>query len=369
MIDEKFWKHKKVLVTGHTGFKGSWLSLWLKLLGAEVFGYALPPRTKNDNFVLTNLQQRMDNNLADIRDYHQLLNVFQQRQPEIVFHLAAQPIVRESYRKPKETFDINIGGTVNLLECCRLTESVQVIINITSDKCYENREQCRGYCEGDRLGGFDPYSSSKAGSEIISAAYRQSFFNPKSSKRHGKSLATARAGNVIGGGDWQRDRLLPECLVALHQKRPIVIRNPNATRPWQHVLEPLSGYLLLAEKMFCQPEKYQGAWNFGPQNEAAITVAQLADMVVTIWGSGSWEKTADNNGGANDELHESTLLQLDISKAETVLRWSPRWDIVTSLEKTIDWYKEFFRNPGNMYTYALEQIREYQNPEHKAADD
>ncbi|MEA2108497.1 MAG: CDP-glucose 4,6-dehydratase [Pseudomonadota bacterium] len=369
MIDKEFWQNKKVLVTGHTGFKGSWLSLWLNLLGAEVFGYALPPRTEIDNFVLTNLQQRIDNNLADIRDYHQLLNVFQQSKPEIVFHLAAQPIVRESYRKPKETFDINLGGTVNLLECCRLTESVQVIINITSDKCYENREQFQGYREEDRLGGFDPYSSSKAGSEIISTAYRQSFFNPKSIKQHRKSLATARAGNVIGGGDWQSDRLLPDCLVALHQNRPMVIRNPNATRPWQHVLEPLSGYLVLAEKMFSQPEIYQGAWNFGPSDESVITVAQLADIIVTIWDSGSWEKIPDKNGTANDEPHESTLLKLDISKAKTVLHWTPRWDIVTSLKKTIDWYKEFFRDPGNMYDYAVKQIREYQIPENQAADE
>ncbi len=360
MTRKKFWQNKKVLVTGHTGFKGSWLAIWLKLLGAEVVGYALPPRTEKDNFVLNNLQQKLNSNIADIRDFPTLLQIFKQHQPEIVFHLAAQPIVRESYNSPKDTFDTNIGGTVNLLECCRFTDSVKTIINVTSDKCYENLERKRGYREDDRLGGFDPYSASKAASEIVSAAYRQSFFNPDSINKHGKSLATVRAGNVIGGGDWQNNRLLPDCLVALEQKRPITIRNPNATRPWQHILEPLSGYILLAEKMYHQPELYCGPWNFGPNDESIVTVRKLADLIVKLWGSGRWEDLQKKPDTKNHEPHETTLLQLNISKAKNILHWRPQYNLEIGLTKTIDWYKEFFNGGDNMYDFTVNQIQEYQ---------
>ena len=356
MTDKNFWQNKRVLITGHTGFKGSWLTLWLKRLGAEVAGYALAPRTTKDNFVVSNLIREIDcHQLADIRNYDHLAKTFEQFKPEIVFHLAAQPIVRDSYKKPKETCDINIGGTVNLLECCRLSESVRVIVNVTSDKCYENLEQKRGYQESDKLGGFDPYSSSKAASEIVSSAYRQSFFNPDAITGHNKALATARAGNVIGGGDWQNDRLLPDCLEALRQKQPIFIRNPHATRPWQNVLDPLSGYMMLAEKMYKQPARFCGPWNFGPHENSVITVAELADAIIRIWGSGSWESPAKGN-----EPHEATLLKLDISKAETVLGWTPRWNLETGLQKTISWYKKFFTGSTDMYNYAVELIDEYQ---------
>ncbi len=360
MLNQEFWQNKKVLITGHTGFKGSWLALWLNLLGAKVVGYALVPRTEKDNFVLTNLQQVVDSNIADIRDFPKLLAIFKQSRPEIVFHLAAQPIVRESYNNPKETYDINLGGTVNLLECCRLTESVRVIVNVTTDKCYENKEQLQGYRENDRLGGFDPYSSSKAGSEIITAAYRQSFFNPVLINEHGKSLASARAGNVIGGGDWQSDRLLPDCLIALQQNRPIIIRNPTATRPWQNVLEPLSGYLLLAEKMYNHPGLYGEAWNFGPRDDSVKTVAELADLIIDIWGSGTWESPKKRATTQQDEPHETTLLRLDITKAKTVLKWAPQWDIETNLKMTINWYKKIFSGSIDMYDYAVDQIQKYQ---------
>jgi len=357
MFDQDFWLGRRVLITGHTGFKGSWLTLWLNLLGAEVTGYALSPRTKVDNFVLTNLQQKISSNIADIRDFSKLFEIFTRQQPEIVFHLAAQPIVRESYKNPKETFDINLGGTVNLLESCRLTGSVRTIVNITSDKCYENCEQNRGYQENDRLGGFDPYSASKAGSEIISTAYRQSFFNPVTFSEHTKSLATARAGNVIGGGDWQKDRLIPDCLLALQDNRPIIIRNPDAIRPWQNVLEPLSGYLLLAEKMYKYPGKYDGAWNFGPENESITTVGELVDLIVKIWGSGLWESPKRDN-----EPHEATLLRLNIDKAKTNLNWAPQWNLEAGLEKTISWYKKFFQGSGcaDIHSFAIKQIQEYQ---------
>jgi len=358
MIEKNFWKNRKVLITGHTGFKGSWLALWLNLMGAEVTGYALEPRTGNDNFVLTALEQKINSRIADIRNFPKLSEIFTQQQPEIVFHLAAQPIVRESYKNPKTTFDTNLGGTVNLLECCRLTDSVRTIVNVTSDKCYENREQSRGFQEDDRLGGFDPYSASKAGSEIVSAAYRQSFFNPNDENKHKKSLATARAGNVIGGGDWQKDRLIPDCLLALQQNRPIIIRNPSATRPWQNVLEPLSGYLLLAEKMYNNPGRYDSAWNFGPEDESIKTVGELVNLTVKLWGKGSWESPKNEN-----EPHEATLLQLNISKAKTVLGWTPKWNMETGLQKTISWYKKFFQNSNfpNMYDFAVKQILEYQS--------
>jgi CDP-glucose 4,6-dehydratase len=289
-------KNKTVLVTGHTGFKGSWLCIWLKELGANVVGYALEPYTERDNFVVSGLKDKVTHIIGDIRDYQNLTKVFKKYQPEFVFHLAAQPIVRESYTNPKDTYDINVGGTVNVLECCRLTDSVRVIINVTSDKCYENKEWVWGYRENDPMGGYDPYSSSKGCSELVTAAYRQSFFNPSLpdpltfSPSHlltflipkpSVALSSARAGNVIGGGDWQKDRIVPDCIRALESNKPIEIRNPNATRPWQHVLEPLNGYLLLASRMYEEPQKFCGAWNFGPDYDSIIPVGKVADKVIT----------------------------------------------------------------------------------------
>lgn len=346
-------KNKTVLVTGHTGFKGSWLCVWLKELGANVVGYALEPYTDRDNFVVTGLQHRVAHIIGDVRDFHEMRKIFEEYQPEFVFHLAAQAIVRESYVSPKETYDINIGGTANMLECCRLTDSVRVIVNITSDKCYENKEWVWGYRESDPMGGYDPYSSSKGCSELITAAYRRSFFNPDDFNAHKKSLASARAGNVIGGGDWQKDRIIPDCIMALESNKPIEIRNPNAMRPWQHVLEPLSGYLLLAFRMYEEPQKFCGAWNFGPNSDSIIPVGEVAAKVVAQWGNGSWIDLSNENAP-----HEAKLLSLDISKANSYLKWFPVWDTEKAIEKTVDWYKEYKKK--DPYRICVGQIEEFQ---------
>ena len=348
---------KKVLVTGHTGFKGSWLCIWLRELGANVVGYAQEPYTDRDNFVVTGLQDKITHIIGDVRDFHELKKVFQEYQPEFVFHLAAQPIVRESYVNPKETYDINIGGTVNVLECCRLTDSVRAIVNITSDKCYENKEWIWGYRENDPMGGYDPYSSSKGCSELVTAAYRKSFFGSTTSQLLNFStsvaLSSARAGNVIGGGDWQKDRIIPDCIRALESNKPIEIRNPSATRPWQHVLEPLNGYLLLASRMYEDPQKFYGAWNFGPNYDSIIPVGEVADKVVAHWGNGSWLDLSDKNAP-----HEAKLLSLDISKANSYLKWFPVWDTGKAIEKTVGWYKEYKKN--DTYRICMNQIEEFQ---------
>lgn len=345
-------KNKTVLVTGHTGFKGSWLCVWLKELGANVVGYALEPYTDRDNFIVTGIQDKIAHIIGDIRDFHALRNIFEQYLPEFVFHLAAQPIVRESYINPKETYDTNIGGTVNVLECCRLTDSVRVIINVTSDKCYENKEWIWGYRESDPMGGYDPYSSSKGCSELVTAAYRESFFNPDNLNVHKKSLSSARAGNVIGGGDWQRDRIIPDCIKSLESNRPIEIRNPYATRPWQHVLEPLGGYLLLAYRMHKEPQKFCEAWNFGPNSDSIIPVGELTDKIVTQWGKGKWINLSTENAP-----HEAKLLNLDISKSNSYLKWFPVWNIDKTVEKTIDWYKEYRKKDS--YSICVTQIEEF----------
>jgi len=352
MLDKNIWKGKKVLITGHTGFKGSWLTIWLKMLGAEVIGYALEPYTERDNFVLSKLENRITHIIGDVQDYQELYDVFRRYGPEFVFHLAAQPIVRESYINPKETFDVNIGGTVNLLECCRLTETVRVIVNITTDKCYENKEWIWGYRENDRLGGYDPYSSSKAGSEIVTAAYRKSFFNPEKFNEHGKSLASARAGNVIGGGDWQTDRLIPDCITSLEKNDSVILRNPAAIRPWQHVLDPLSGYLLLAEKMFENPGQYCEAWNFGPTEGSMKSVGEVTDLVIQNWGKGSRKNQMVKNAH-----HETKILKLDASKARTRLRWNSVLSIEQAIAATVDWYKSDKNN--DMYQFSKHQIESY----------
>ena len=348
----KFWAGKKVLITGHTGFKGSWLALWLNLLGAEVAGYALEPLTLHDNFVLTGLDKKIYHKIGDIRDCDLLQKFFGEVNPEIVFHLAAQPLVRESYNAPKETYEINVGGTVNLLECCRRAESVRVIVNVTTDKCYENREWVWGYRENDRLSGYDPYSSSKACSELVTEAYRKSFFNPDSFALHGKSLASARAGNVFGGGDWQTDRIVPDCIRALEQGNPIIVRSPQAVRPWQHVLEPLSGYLLLAQKMAETPAQYSEAWNFGPSDSSFLSVGSLVNQIVKTWGEGSWE-----NHSKPGALHEANLLKLDISKAKLLLGWTPMWDIDKTITETVSWYRQY--HTSDMLDLCCYQIADY----------
>ena len=351
-MDQNFWQGKKVLITGHTGFKGSWLTLWLNMLGANVSGYALEPLTQQDNFVLTGLDKKVKHKIGDIRNYELLQEYFCKVNPEIVLHLAAQPLVRESYNIPKDTYDINVGGTVNVLECCRQTEFVKVIVNITTDKCYENKEWVWGYRENDRLGGYDPYSSSKACSELVTEAYRKSFFNPDTFSQHGKSLATVRAGNVFGGGDWQIDRIVPDCIRALEKCEPIIIRSPNAIRPWQHVLEPLSGYLQLAEQMYHNPTAYAEGWNFGPTDSSFLSVGSLVDQIVKVWGQGSWQDHSNP-----DAPHEADILKLDITKAKSQLGWSPKWDITKAVTETITWYQQY--NTANMYDFCSKQITDY----------
>ncbi len=348
MFDNIF-KGKTILVTGHTGFKGSWLSIWLLELGAYVVGYALEPYTPKDNFVVTHLQERMPHIEGDLRDHDHLLSTFKKHQPEIVFHLAAQAIVRESYINPKDTYDTNVGGTVNVLECCRMTDSVRTIINITSDKCYENRETIWGYRETDPMGGHDPYSSSKGCAELVTEAYRRSFFLNVG----GKTIASARAGNVIGGGDWQKDRLIPDCIQALEKGGKITVRNPHYTRPWQHVLEPLSGYLHLAARLQEEPQRFSGGWNFGPRHDSIVPVSTVVDLVIQRWGSGERKDLSEVEG----QPHEAALLSLDITKASILLGWRPVWNLEQAVAATVDWH---LQKPGSdMYAFCSSKIEQY----------
>jgi CDP-glucose 4,6-dehydratase len=321
---------RKVLITGHTGFKGSWLSLWLHELGAEVTGYALPPKTAQDHFCLLHLADCLRHVEGDVRDLDHLLKVCAEFKPEFIFHLAAQPLVRLSYQEPKYTFDTNIGGTMNMLEIARLSTSLRSMVCITSDKCYRNKEWLWGYRENDELGGPDPYSASKAAAEMVYQSYKQSYFDG----RDGIGVATARAGNVIGGGDWSADRIVPDCIRALQQGKPIILRNPGATRPWQHVLEPLSGYLHLAAALGENPKRYEGSWNFGPSSGSVHTVKELADHIADGWGGGQVIVEQEANAP-----HEAGLLQLNCEKAHQQLGWYPRWDFAATAGKTVEWYK------------------------------
>jgi len=338
---------KAVLVTGHTGFKGSWLAVWLRELGANVIGYALAPYTKDDIFAVAGVERKIKSNIGDIRDYDKLKGVIDKYHPEIVFHMAAQPLVRLSYQQPKLTYETNIGGTVNLLECCRSSDAVKVIINVTSDKCYDNRECIWGYRENDPLGGYDPYSSSKACSEIITAAYRNSFFHADN-----KCLSSVRAGNVIGGGDWREDRLVPDCIRALKKKEIIGVRSPRSVRPWQHVLDPLSGYLLLASRMYEYGAEYSGAWNFGPYHGSIITVEELVTRLIGYWGSGQY---MDLSAQLSKEPHEAGLLALDISKSIHHLNWAPVLNVSEAVEFTVNWYKSAHVD----YNFCVSQIEDY----------
>jgi CDP-glucose 4,6-dehydratase len=347
------YKGKRVLVTGHTGFKGSWLSIWLTELGADVIGYALDPYTERDNFELSKISSKIIDIRADIRDFDKLEYTFQKYRPEFVFHLAAQSLVRMGYISPKETYDTNVGGTVNVLENCRKSKSVKIIINVTSDKCYENKEWVWGYRENDPLGGYDPYSSSKGCAELITVAYRNSFFNPKDFKIHGKALSSVRAGNIIGGGDWAKDRIIPDCIRALEKKEPIKIRNPKSIRPWQYVLEPIGGYLLLGARMFEDPEKYCGAWNFGPEGSSIISVQELVELVLKYWEKGNWEKSKKNK-----EPHEAKLLILDISKAKYELGWKPSMDVKEAVKHTVDWYKSI-QTPSVIPDICQKEVQNY----------
>jgi CDP-glucose 4,6-dehydratase len=343
---------KKVLVTGHTGFKGSWLSIWLHKLGAEVVGVALDPKSELDNFSLADAASIVKDVRLDIRDKEAILKLFKDEKPEVVFHMAAQPLVLESYEFPLETFEINTLGTANILEAIRLTNSIKTAVFITTDKVYENKEWIWPYREDERMGGYDPYSASKGACELIISSYRNSFFNPKEYAEHGKSIASVRAGNVIGGGDWSENRIIPDCIKALEKGEHIDIRSPKSVRPWQHVLEPLGGYLVLGAKMMSEPVELAEAWNFGPEAENVINVGDLVEMIIEIYGKGSWNDLSDTSAP-----HEAKLLSLDINKAKYRLNWKPLLNAKETVELTVDWYKKY--NSENVLELCQRQIDEY----------
>ncbi|AWB33043.1 CDP-glucose 4,6-dehydratase [Orrella marina] len=349
-VDPIFWHGKRVLMTGHTGFKGSWLSLWLQSMGATLRGLALEPPTKPALFSVARVSEGMEHRISDIREYSAVKTQLNEFKPDIVIHMAAQPLVRLSYSQPIETYATNVMGTVHVLEAARHAGSVKAIVSITTDKCYENREWVWGYREDEPMGGFDPYSNSKGCAELVSAAYRKSFL-----KDAGIALATARAGNVIGGGDWALDRLVPDILRALEKDESVLIRNPNAIRPWQHVLEPLSGYLLLAERLYTNGQTDAEGWNFGPRDEDARPVQWIVEHLCDSWGNGaSWKIQPGFHP------HEATYLKLDISKARQRLQWSPRWSLETALKHITDWHQSWL-NGQDMRAVCLNQISEYES--------
>jgi CDP-glucose 4,6-dehydratase len=355
MIDifNNFYKGKRILITGHTGFKGSWLAIWLHELGAEVVGVALDPFSNRDNFVLSKIGEKLKADIrADIRDADRLKQIFAEYKPEIVFHLAAQPLVRLSYDIPVKTYEVNVMGTINVLESIRSTDSVKVGIMITTDKCYENKEQIWGYRENEAMGGYDPYSSSKGAAEIAISSWRRSFFNPKDFSKHGKSIASVRAGNVIGGGDWALDRIIPDCIKSIEANKVIEIRSPKSIRPWQHVLEPLSGYMLLATKMWDEPTRYCEGWNFGPRTESIANVWEVASQLIKYYGYGTLKDVSNPN-----DLHEAKLLILDISKAKFKLGWEPRINLAQCLAMVASWYKRY--KSEDVYQLCVEQINQF----------
>jgi CDP-glucose 4,6-dehydratase len=349
-VNPEFWRGKRIIITGHTGFKGSWLSLWLQSMGAKLRGIALAPPTSPALFEVARVAEGMEHRVIDIRDCGAVKTELEEFQPEIVIHLAAQPLVRLSYSEPVETYATNVMGTVHVLEAARHAGSVKAIVNITTDKCYENREWVWGYREDEPMGGHDPYSSSKGCTELVSSAYRRSFL-----REAGIAMATARAGNVIGGGDWALDRLVPDILRALEKQEPVLIRNPHAIRPWQHVLEPLSGYLLLAESLYLHGQLDAEGWNFGPRDEDARSVQWIVKHVCEHWGGGaSWTLQP------GDHPHEASFLKLDISKARQRLHWTPRWSLEVALEQIIEWHQHWIKG-HNMRSICQSQINLYES--------
>lgn len=348
-VNSSFWQGKTVLLTGHTGFKGSWCSLWLQALGAKVHGLSLEPPTQPSLFQQAHVEQGMaSSTIGDIREYSTVLTTMQRVQPDVILHMAAQPLVRLSYSQPVETYATNVMGTVHVLEAARQVGSAKALVNITTDKCYENKEWAWGYRENEPMGGYDPYSNSKGCSELVTSAYRQSFF-----QNSGMALASARAGNVIGGGDWALDRLVPDILRAFEQDQAVVIRNPNSTRPWQHVLEPLSGYLMLAERLYTEGQAWAQAWNFGPHEDDAKPVQWIVEHMVKLWG-GQVQWRLD--GGQHP--HEAHYLKLDISKAKSELGWAPRWSLEQALARIVQWHQTWLAQ-GDVRQTCLNQINEY----------
>jgi len=347
------YRGRNVLVTGHTGFKGSWLCLLLNKLGATVSGYALDPPTTPSLYQEANIDELITSYIGDIRDYEHLFEVLQQVQPEIVIHMAAQPLVLESYKNPVDTYAVNVMGTVHVLEACRQTTSVRAIVNVTTDKCYENREWPWGYRENEPMGGFDPYSNSKGCSELVTAAYRRSYFNPETYHQHHVALASARAGNVIGGGDWANDRLIPDFVRAISTGEKVRIRSPYAIRPWQHVLEPLTGYLTLAEKLYSEGSRFAEGWNFGPEDSDAKNVEWITKTICGLWGDGAAYEVE-----MNPKPHEANYLKLDCSKAKAGLGWYPRWTIETTLKSIVTWNKACI-NGENLRKVTERQIEDY----------
>lgn len=359
MSGNKFWKGKRVFLSGHTGFKGAWLSLWLIRNGARVTGYSLRPPTKPALFELLKINKDMKSVFGDVRDAAHLKKELKSAAPEIVIHMAAQPLVRQSYKDPSETYATNVLGTVNLFEAVRACKSVKVVLIITTDKVYENKEIDKAYKEGEPLGGYDPYSASKACAEIVTASYSHSFFNPKEYKKHKVAVASVRAGNVIGGGDWASDRLIPDCVRAVLIGAKIEIRNPGATRPWQYVLDPLNGYLMLCEKLYKKGPKYTGAWNFGPELKDCRSVGWIAQKFCEYWGSA---KTCSIQKGKHP--HEAHFLKLDNTKAKKLLGWYPKWDISEALSRVVEWTKGYEAGI-NTRELCERQIEEYEQREQR----
>lgn len=349
-INIDFWKNRSVFLTGHTGFKGGWLALWLSEMGANVYGYSLKAPTNPNFFDVVKLQSKIKNStIGNVLDLLELENSIREAKPSVIFHMAAQPLVRQSYNDPLETFKTNVIGTINIFEAAKKIKSVKAIVNITSDKCYENQESDRPYQETDRLGGYDPYSSSKACSEIITSAYRNSFLSA-----NGIKLASVRAGNVIGGGDWATDRLIPDFFRSIDNDKILSVRSLQAVRPWQHVLDPLSGYLMLAEKLVINDDNFAEAWNFGPEQSDAKTVFWVLDRLSEKFSNAKWQEETIN------QPHEANMLKLDISKAKLKLGWTPQWSLETAIDNTIKWYQAFKKNE-NMTEFSIKQIKAYQS--------
>ncbi len=351
----EFWRGKRVLVTGHTGFKGSWLCLWLQGMGAKVAGFALEPATDPNLFMLARVGEAVESTIGDVRDLATLRACVDRFRPEIVFHLAAQSVVRLSYEEPVNTYATNVTGTVHLLEAVRHCADVRAAVVVTSDKCYENREWQWGYRENEPMGGHDPYSSSKGCAELVTAAYRASFFDAAAAGKHRAAVASARAGNVIGGGDWTRDRLIPDIMRSIAEKRPVAIRNPDAVRPWQHVLEPLGGYLEVAERLWSDGAKFAEPWNFGPAYADCRPVRWIVERLAEEWGDGAtWE--IDERA----QPHEAHFLRLDSSKAAMRLAWRPRWDLRRALHAIVTWHRAHLAG-ADMRSVVLGQVREYES--------